>query len=66
MVHPISSRGFTEKESEVTKEPEEQGTNKIENAEKKSPCVGLNPSYRTPTKRRRAIPSDYSDMAVLL
>ena len=28
--------------------------------------MGLNPSYRTPTKRRRAIPSDHSDVAVLL
>ena len=26
--------------------------------------MGLNPSNRIPTKRRRAIPSDHSDMAV--
>ena len=52
------------------KEPKNQKNKEQKNrknAEKgKSPRVGLNPSYRIPTKRRRAIPSDHSDMAVLL
>ena len=66
MVHPISTRGSTEKESERTKEAKEQKQKNRKMPEKKSPHVGLNPSYRIPTKRPRAIPSDHSDMAVLL
>ena len=52
------------------KEPKNQKNReqKKKNAEKKGPRVGLNPSYQipVPTKRRRAIPSGHSDMAVLL
>ena len=62
MVQPISTRGSTEKESGKNKEPEEQKTKNKKNADKKS----TRPSYRVPTKRRRATPSDHSDMAVLL
>ena len=51
MVHPISTRGSTEKESERTKEPEEQRTKKkAKMPKKKGTRVGLNPSHRIPIK----------------
>ena len=61
----ISTRCSTQKGSERTKEPEEQRRRKIENVEKKKSPREFEPQYRIPTKRRRAIPSDHSDMAVL-
>ena len=57
MVHPISTRGSTGKESERTKEPKNQKNKKKKCRQKNNPRMGLNPSYRIPTKRRRAIPS---------
>ena len=51
------------------KEPKNQKNKDQKNrkmSRKKSPRVGLNPSYRIPTKWRRAIPSYHSDIAVLL
>ena len=64
MVHPTSTRGSTERESERTKDPEEQRKKKSKNGEKKSSRVRLNHSYRIPTERHTAIPFDHSDMAV--
>ena len=67
MVHPISTRGsvLPKRNPKEPKNQKNKEQNKWNNAEKESPLVGLNPSYRIPTKRRSAIPSGHSDMEVL-
>ena len=46
MVHPISTRGSTEKESEKNKESEEHRTKKQKNAEKKRYPCGFEPQLQ--------------------
>ena len=63
MVHPISTGSSTKKESEKTRRTKIK--KKKMRKKNKFPARVLNPGYRIPTKRSRAIPSDPSDMAVL-
>ena len=60
------SKGFYRKGIRKNQRIRRTKNKKIEKCRKeKGPRVGLNPSYRIPTKRRNAISSDHSGMAVL-